>query len=84
MYNLIEYSKNYWKISGNSWQYYRVKPALTDDGAIKNVLVGDTNSASFKSKQKITSVTVAGGTKVVEIMVPLKYLSNFWRNLEMP
>ena len=40
MYNLIEYSKNYWKISGNSWQYYRVKPALTDDGAIKNVLVG--------------------------------------------
>ena len=54
-----------------------MKPALTDDGAIKNVLVGDTNSASFKSKQKITSVTVAGGTKVVEIMVPLKYLSNF-------
>ena len=24
------------------------------------------------------------GTKNVEIMVPLKYLSNFWRSLEMP
>ena len=25
-----------------------------------------------------------GNTKDVEIMVPLKYLSNFWRTLEMP
>ena len=24
------------------------------------------------------------GTKNVEIMVPIKYLSNFWRHLEMP
>ena len=24
------------------------------------------------------------GTKKVELMVPLKYLSNFWRTLEMP
>ena len=24
------------------------------------------------------------GTKDVKIMVPLKYLSNFWRTLEMP
>ena len=24
------------------------------------------------------------GTKNVEIMVPLKYLNNFWRTLEMP
>ena len=42
------------------------------------------NSASFKFKPKITSVTDADGTKKVEIMVPLKYLSNFWRTLEMP
>ena len=26
----------------------------------------------------------AGNTKDVEIIVPLKYLSNFWRTLEMP
>ena len=28
--------------------------------------------------------TVAGGTKNVEIMMTLKYLSNSWKNLEMP
>ena len=43
------------------------------------------NSESFKSKVKITGKTpAAGNTKDVEIIVPLKYLSNFWRTLEMP
>ena len=35
-------------------------------------------------KDKVTGQTIANGTKNVEIMVPLKYLSNFWRTLEMP
>ena len=39
---------------------------------------------SFKFKVKITGETGDDGTKDVEIMVPLKYLSNFWRTLEMP
>ena len=42
------------------------------------------NSASFKFKQEITGQTGNSGTKYVEIMVPLKHLSNFWRALEMP
>ena len=37
------------------------------------------NSASFKFKQKIISKTGNDGTENVEIMVPLKHLSNFWR-----
>ena len=41
------------------------------------------NSAPFKYKQKITG-SAGDGTKNVEIMVPLKYLSNFWRTLEIP
>ena len=42
-------------------------------------------SESFKSKIKITGKTTpAGNTKDVEIIVPLKYLSKFWRTLEMP
>ena len=42
-----------------------------------------TDSESFKSKIKITEKTPAdGNTKDVEIIVPLKYLSNFWRILE--
>ena len=42
-------------------------------------------SESFKSKIKITGKTLNNDNeKDVEIMVPLKYLSNFWRTLEMP
>ena len=42
-------------------------------------------SESFKSKVKITGKTpAAGNTKDVEIVVPVKYLSNFRRTLEMP
>ena len=84
IYNLIEYSDNYSKTSGSLSQYYRDEPALTDTGAIKNFHVDDNNSASFKFNQKITGVTAAGGIKDVEVMVPLKYLSNFWRTLEIP
>ena len=73
MYNLIEYGDNYSKTSGSLWQYYRDEP--NDNLA---------NSESFKSKTKITGNTpVAGNEKDVEIMVPLKYLTNFWRTLEM-
>ena len=34
-------------------------------------------------KQEITCQTGNDGTKDVEIMLPLKYLSNFWRTPEM-
>ena len=40
---------------------------------------------SFNYKTKITGQTDDDGSiGNVEIMVPLKYLSNFWRTLEMP
>ena len=38
----------------------------------------------FNLKVKLTGQTGDNDTKDVEIMVPLKYLSNFWRTLEMP
>ena len=73
MYNLIEYSDNYAKTSGSLWQFYRDEP--------NNNLA---NSESFKFKVKITGKTpAADNEKDVEIMVSLKYLSNFWRTLEM-
>ena len=40
--------------------------------------------AHLKLKVKKTGQTSNGGTKSVEIMVPLKYLSNFWRTFKMP
>ena len=73
MCNLIKYNDNYSKTSGSLWQYY--KDDLNDNL---------TDSGSFKSKVKITGNTpAAGNTKDVEIIVPLKYLSNFWRTYEM-
>ena len=81
MYSLIEYSDNYSKTSEGLWQYYREEPALNDARALDN---SSGNRASFNCKQKITGSTKNNGTKNVEKMVPLNYLSNFWRNLKMP
>ena len=83
MYNLIEYSDNYAKTTGSLWQYCKDIPARNDDN---NIVVSTENntSDSFKFKAKLTGQTGNNGTKNVEIMVPLKYLSNFWRTLEMP
>ena len=86
MYNLIEYSDAYSKTWGSSWKYYRDKPALDNNGIIIDFLNDDDDntSASFKFKQKIPGQTGNSGTKYVEIMVPLKHVSNFWRTLGMP
>ena len=66
MYNLIEYSDNYSRTSGSLWKYCRDEP--------NNNL---TDFESFKSKIKITGKTPDDcTTKDVEIISPLKYLSN--------
>ena len=83
IYNFIEYSDNYLKTSGSLWQYCKEIPAVNDNGAIINF--NDANATdSFSFKTKITDQTNNNGIINVEIMVPLKYLSNFWRTLEMP
>ena len=64
---------NYTKTSGSLWQYYRDDP---NDNIAESV--------SFKFKIITTGKTSdADNTKDVEIAVPLKSLSNFWRTLEM-
>ena len=82
MYDLIEYSDNYAETSGSLWQYCLDKPAL-NNGAIVDFEDGHP-SDSLYFKAKITGQSGNNGTKNVEIMVPLKYLSNFWSTLEMP
>ena len=83
MYNLIEYSDNYAKTTGSLWQYCKDIPARNNNNEITEFTGGNTTD-SFNFKAKITGQTGNGGTKDVEIMVPLKYLSNFWGTLEMP
>ena len=83
MYNLIEYGDNYSKTSESIWQYCKDIPAGNDNAEIIDFAENNLTD-SFNFKVKITVQTGNNRTKDVEIMVPLKYLSNFWRTLEMP
>ena len=83
MYNLIEYSDNYAKSTGSLWQYCKDIPARNNNDEVIEFTAGNPTD-SFNFKAKFTGQTGDDGTKNVEIMVPLKYLSNFWRTLEMP
>ena len=94
MYNLLEYSKNYRKTIGLSYNYYRDE--LTNDNndnfANRNVV----NSETIKYKNKITGNTYnvdvgaegydinKNGTQEIELAIPLKNLGNFWRALNIP
>ena len=78
IYNSIEYSDNYSDTCGSLWQFKRDDiegdvDLTVDDNHIPN------NSSSFKYKSSF--ITNRNGVKIA---VPLKYLSNFWRSLEIP
>ena len=81
MYNLIKYSDNYSKTSGNIWQYCKDTLAVNNNGNLVD-FNGANATDSFNFKTKITGQT--NGIINIDIMVPLKYLSNFWRTLKMP
>ena len=84
MYNLIEYSDNYWDTSGSLWQFKRDEQNM-NNGNPANVTTDDSSSFKYKSSFfKPLTAADNGVFKDVKIAVPLKYLSNFWRSLEMP
>ena len=77
VYNLNEYSDNYSDTSVSLWQFKK-------DEITNNADVSNDNAPSFKYKANLIGNTEANGTQNgVKIAVPLKYLSNFWRSLEM-
>ena len=94
MYNLLEYSKNYRKTIGSLYNYYKDEFTNVNNNnfASRNVV----NSNAFKYKNKIigntydTAANADGydankdGTQTIELAIPLKYLGNFWRALNMP
>ena len=84
LYNLTEYSDNYSDTSVSLWQFKRDELKVDN---INTALTND-NASSFKHKTSIIGNTVADGANCkrdnVKIDVPLKYVSNIWRQLEMP
>ena len=83
LYNLLECSKNYRKTTGSLWNYYRDEP---NSGAVGNINYSIKDSKSFNYKTSITGALEGNNAEKddVEIAVQLKYLSNFWRTLDMP
>ena len=106
MYNLLEYSKNYRKIIGSLYNYYRDE--LNNDADNNNFAdnnVVSSNTVNYKNKiigntynVDSTIVLAAGGARLanpdydannsgkksIELAIPLKYLGNFWRALNIP
>ena len=95
MYNLLEYSKKYRKTIGSLYNYYRDELSDdADDNNFNNIKVVNWNA--FKYKNKIAgntcnvNATADGydankeGPQTIELAIPLKYLGNFWRALNMP
>ena len=77
MCNLLEYSDNYQDSTGSLYQFKRDEPP--DD----NVDVAN-NTSSLVYKSKLISGTDDNNVNNVKLVVPLKYVSNIFRSLEMP
>ena len=87
MYNLIEYSDNYRDSSATLYQYKRDE-SLEDD-AVADLTTNNSDSLKYKIELLGNVTEVAGNAAGVrrlnvKVVVPLKYLSNFFRSIEMP
>ena len=95
MYNLLEYSKNYRKAIASLYNYYRDELSDdADDNNFDNIKVVNPNT--FKYNNKISGNTynvdagaqdydvIKNGKRDIELAIPLKYLGNFWRALNIP
>ena len=90
MYNLLEYCQNYSMTSGSLRSYYREKIDNVDD-------VSDGKSFKYETKRigKTEARPDEDGNPQpqpnqqpipplnTEAVVPLQYLSNFWRSLDL-
>ena len=80
IYNLTEYSDNHSDTSGSLWQFKR-------DEIATNANVSNANRSPFKFESSLIGDVVADGAngnkEKAKIVVPLEYLSNFCRSLEM-
>ena len=96
MYNLLEYSKNYKKTTGSLWNYYRDQPSdplstNSESFKYKTNITGNTYNVDEKITDKDGNKVdnpIYNANKVckneTKIVIPLKYLSNLWRKLDIP
>ena len=77
MHNLLEYSDNYQNSTGSLYQFKRDEQP-DDNADVANVTI------SLVYKSKLIKGTDNNNVNNVKLVVPLQYLSNFFRSLEMP
>ena len=84
MYNLIEYNNNYSDTSGSVWKFKRDE--VPDNNA--DLTIDNSQSFRYKAALVVKTKDAVGNTnssiKNAKTVVPLKYLSNSWRSLEIP
>ena len=77
MYNLLDYSDNYQNSTGSLYQFKR------DEPPDNNANVGNATTSSVY-KSKLLKGTDNNNVNNAKLVVPLKYVSNFFRSLELP
>ena len=83
MYNLIEYSDNYQDSSATLYQYKRDEPP--EDDTVADLTADNSSSLNYKISLLGNPIVANNIARInVKVVVPLKYLSNFFRSLEMP
>ena len=83
VYNLKEYSDNYQDSSATLYQYKRDEPPEND--AVADLTADNSSSLKYKISLLGNPVVANNIARInVKVVVPLKYLSNFFRSLEMP
>ena len=87
LYNLLEYSKNYKKTTGSLWNYYKdeLNSGFNNKNRISiNYSIKDSDSFNYKTSITGQLENADEEKEDIKIVVPLKYLSNFWRTLDIP
>ena len=83
MYSLIEYSDNYQDSSATLYQYKRDEPP--QDDAVADLTADNSSSLKYKINLLGNPVVANNIARInLKVVVPFKYLSNFFRSLEMP
>ena len=77
IFNLIENSNVYLKTCKTLWQYYRDELPVNKAADVIGFLLDNNHSILVKFKEKITGQTVGDDTRDVEMIISLKYLTNF-------
>ena len=77
IYKLLEYSDNYQDSTGSLYQFKR------DGPPVDNANVGN-NTTSLVYKSKLIKGTDNNNVNNVKLVKPVKYVSNFFRSLELP